>query len=282
MKKKIIFISISVVLLIIFILFYIITKNKNNINNNNSSNIINTNYELQIENSTKAENIVKEDSNEINNIQNKREDEIQSNTNASTNNEDTHNTNTSLPNDIGMTVNGVPKTFNQDIMAKANIAYLLGCDNITDSTNLEEYIDNNITNNGIFISERTIYQKTDNPYDYIKPRSLIMQDMLSSINLKYNIDKSNYLIDNHSNGELEKKLNKLISGNKKIIIGFVAGYYTYINDTEYGLQLGGGFIGSSYVSFKPYNNIYAYIFDENSANLDDFYEMMKEISNLAD
>lgn len=281
MKKKFIFISISVVILLtIFILFYIITDNKNNINNNNFSNIIDTNYELQIENLTKDENIVKEDTNEVNNIQNKKEDEIQANINESKNDENTNNT--SLPNDIGLTVNGVPKTFNQDIMAKANIAYLLGCENITDTTDLEEYIYNHIPNNGIFISERTLYPPTGNPYEHTKERATIMKEMLSYIHLKYDIDKNNYLLGNEGNGQLEQQLNKLIYGNKKIIIGFVAEYYTYINDSEYGLQLGGGFGNSSYVSFKPYNEIYAYIFDENSSDIDSFYTMIEEISNLAE
>lgn len=229
--------------------------------------IVKANRSQQIEEEVKTNT-----TNEPDNVQNTIENELKTD----------NNVRSSLPSDEGLTVKGVPKTFNQDIMAQANIAYLLGCEDITDSTNLEEYINNHIPNNGILISERTIYQKTDNPYDFIKERKEIMIEMLSSINLTYNIDKNNYLINNQGNGELEQKINKLISGDKKIIIGFVAGYYTYINNTEYGLQLGGGFTNSSYVSFKPYNNIYAYIFDENSANIDDFYNMIEEISKLDD
>ena len=97
-----------------------------------------------------------------------------------------------------------------------------------------------------------------------------------------NINEKNYLVEGSSSDELEKKINKVIVGDKKVIIGLVADYYTYINDTDYGLQLGGGFVDSSYVSFKPYNNIYAYIFDENSDDTDSFYDMMEEISKLAD
>ena len=186
----------------------------------------------------------------------------------------------SLPNDVGLTVNGVPKTFNQDIMAKANIAYLLGCENITDSTHLDEY--SHISNNGIFISNQTVYQKTDNPYDFVPERRDVMAKMLASINLQNTINGKNYLVEGSSTDELEKKINKVIVGDKKVIIGLVADYYTYINDTDYGFQLGGGFADSSYVSFKPYNNIYAYIFDENSDDTDSFYDMMEEISKLAD
>ena len=71
------------------------------------------------------------------------------------------------------------------------------------------------------------------------------------------------LLNNNNNEELQQKLNTIISGSKKIIIGFLPEYYTYIDDSEYGLQLGGGYMNSSYISLKPYNNIYAYIFDEN-------------------
>lgn len=39
-------------------------------------------------------------------------------------------------------------------------------------------------------------------------------------------------------------------------------------------------MNSSYISLKPYNNIYAYIFDENSVNTDDFFSMIEEISQI--
>jgi len=107
-----------------------------------------------------------------------------------------------------------------------------------------------------------------------------MQEMLSSIDLKYNINENNYLLNNNNNEELQQKLNTIISGSKKIIIGFLQEYYTYIDDSEYGLQLGGGYMNSSYISLKPYNNIYAYIFDENSVNTDDFFSMIEEISQI--
>ena len=35
-----------------------------------------------------------------------------------------------LPSDTGLTVSGVSKKFNQDIISQVNIAYLLGCENI--------------------------------------------------------------------------------------------------------------------------------------------------------
>ncbi len=274
MKKKII-ILISIILLVIFIVIGIIIKDKSNIDNietnNNTTN--NNNINLESKEQFQNESAADIESSEANNIQNEDESKFES--------EDT-DTKSSLPSDVGLTINGVHKTFNQDIMSQANIAYLLGCDNITDTTDLESYIANHMPNNGIFISERTAYQKTDNPYEYIKERRTMMQEMLSSLSLTYNIDKNNYLLNNQGTTELEQKLNKLISGDKKIIIGFVAEYYTYINDSEYGLQLGGGFMNSSYVSFKPYNNIYAYIFDENSADINDFYNMVEEISELVD
>lgn len=276
MKKRIIII-LCIVLIIFFILISIIIKNKNTntskTNDIESTNTINLENKIQLENASDYEKNVSENTDITNNIQNEDESKIES--------EDT-DIKSSLPSDVGLTINGVHKTFNQDIMSQANIAYLLGCDNITDTSDLELYIANHIPNNGIFISEKTVYQKTNNPYDYIKERKTIMKENLSEINLIYDIDKNNYLIDNHGNGELEQKLNKLISGDKKIIIGFVAEYYTYINDSKYGLQLGGGFMNSSYVSFKPYNNIYTYIFDENSSNMDDFHNMIEEISRLAD
>ena len=254
MKKVIL--SIVIVVIIVFALLFL-TKSINNTdiaNTANNADVLIILYEMRTDNAHKI-----------------HKDEHQVNTEKS-----------SLPNDVGLTVNGVPKTFNQDIMAKANIAYLLGCENITVSTDLEKYINSHISNNGIFISNQTVYQKTDNPYDFVLERRDAMAKMLASINLQNNINEKNYLVEGSSTDELEKKINKVIVGDKKVIIGLVADYYTYINDTDYGLQLGGGFVDSSYVSFKPYNNIYAYIFDENSDDTDSFYDMMKEISKLAD
>lgn len=253
-----IILSLSIIIMIVFTLAcFIKDTSKNNFNNVNYVNDVN---DVQLINKVETDdnNIISQKNNLMNTEK------------------------SSLPNDVGLTVNGVPKTFNQDIMAKANIAYLLGCENITDSTDLDEYINSHISNNGIFISNQTVYQKTDNPYDFVPERRDVMAKMLASINLQNNINEKNYLVEGSSSDELEKKINKVIVGDKKVIIGLVADYYTYINDTDYGLQLGGGFVDSSYVSFKPYNNIYAYIFDENSDDTDSFYDMMEEISKLAD
>lgn len=279
MKKKKIIILIIVVL-IIFILTGIIIQIKNSLSNvKNDNNLINSeDNEEQITN----DYIISSNNSTIENTQNIIENKIQNQEITRSNTDIESNTKVnSLPNDSGLTINGVEKKFNQDIMAQANIAYLLGCDEILNTTDFEKYINNHLPNNGIWISERTTYKKTDNPYDYIKERKHIMQEMLSSIDLKYNINENNYLINNNNNNEeLQQKLNAIISGNKKIIIGFLPEYYTYIDDSEYGLQLGGGYMNSSYISLKPYNNIYAYIFDENSVNTDDFFSMIEEISQI--
>jgi hypothetical protein len=280
MKKEKKYIFVIITILIFFILICFIMKNENSINTE-VGNTVNLENKIQSQNEIEISNII-DNSDNIEEIQENDKNIETKETNEIENIEESSSKNSSLPNDEGLTVYGIPKTFNQDIMSLANIAYLIGCEDITESTDLEEYINSNIPKDGIYISKRTAYKKTDNPYEYNKPSEIMMQEMLSKINLKYNIDENNYLINNNGNGELEQKLNKIISGNKKIIIGFVADYYTYINDTEYGLQLGGAFITSSYVSFKPYNGIYAYIFDENSANIDDFYTMIEEISALAD
>ena len=79
-----------------------------------------------------------------------------------------------LPSDTGLTVSGVSKKFNQDIISQVNIAYLLGCEKITETTNFEDYINKNITKNGIFISNVSGYTKTDNPYDFIKENTVFM------------------------------------------------------------------------------------------------------------
>lgn len=184
-----------------------------------------------------------------------------------------------LPSDAGLTVSGVSKTFNQDIISQANIAYLLGCENVTETTNFEDYINKNITKNGIFISNVSGYAKTDNPYDFIKENTVVMKELLSSIGFSYDIE-NNYLVDNKSTNELESKINKVISSNKKVIIGFLPEYYVYINDIDNGLGFG-GYSNSSYVSLKPYNNIYTFIFNFNSSNKDDFFSMIEKVANLS-
>lgn len=184
-----------------------------------------------------------------------------------------------LPSDAGLTVSGVSKTFNQDIISQANIAYLLGCENVTETTNFEDYINKNITKNGIFISNVSGYAKTDNPYDFIKENTVFMKELLSSIGFSYDIE-NNYLVDNKSTNELESKINKVISSNKKVIIGFLPEYYVYINDIDNGLGFG-GYSNSSYVSLKPYNNIYTFIFNFNSSNKDDFFSMIEKVANLS-
>ena len=245
-KKKIIMITISIIIIVLLLAIVFSSNNKNQYKNNfNSNNSVENNSQIVEE----PKNIVTEDTG-------------------------------TLPSDAGLTVSGVSKTFNQDIISQANIAYLLGCENITETTNFEDYINKNITKNGIFISNVSGYTKTDNPYDFIKENTVFMKELLSAIGFSYDIE-NNYLVDNKSTSELESKINKVISSNKKVIIGFLPEYYVYINDIDNGLGFG-GYSNSSYVSLKPYNNIYTFIFDFNSSNKDDFFSMMEEIANLAD
>lgn len=244
-KKKAIMITISIIIVLLLAIVFS-SNNKNQYKNNfNSNNSVENNSQIVEE----PKNIVTEDTG-------------------------------TLPNDTGLTVSGVSKTFNQDIISQVNIAYLLGCENITETTNFEDYINKNITKNGIFISNVSGYTKTDNPYDFIKENTVFMKELLSAIGFSYDIE-NNYLVDNKSTSELESKINKVISSNKKVIIGFLPEYYVYINDIDNGLGFG-GYSNSSYVNLKPYNNIYTFIFDFNSSNKDDFFSMMEEIANLAD
>ncbi len=76
----------------------------------------------------------------------------------------------------------------------------------------------------------------------------MIKEYLKEINLNYNPDQDNYLINNLKNGQLEKKFNKVISGDKKIIIC----------------------------------SKLLYIFNENSADMKDFYSMIEETSNLVE
>ena len=185
-----------------------------------------------------------------------------------------------MPNDTGLTVDGVHKTFNQDIITKANIAYLLGCDNITENTDFDGYINQHLPKNGIYISKIVGYKEDpNNSYDFVMKSSDFMKKMCKDLNLNYEVDKNNYLKRNKKNDEICKNINKLITGNKKIIIGFLPEYYVYINDIENGLGYG-DYSSSDYVSLKPYNNIYTFIYDFNSSNVDNFYEMLKEISEI--
>ena len=235
-KKKAIMITISIIIVLLLAIVFS-SNNKNQYKNNfNTNNSVENNSQIVEE----TKNIVTEDTG-------------------------------TLPSDTGLTVSGVSKTFNQDIISQANITYLLGCENITETTNFEDYINKNITKNGIFISNVSGYTKTDNPYDFIKENTVFMKELLSAIGFSYN----------KSTSELESKINKVISSNKKVIIGFLPEYYVYINDIDNGLGFG-GYSNSSYVSLKPYNNIYTFIFDFNSSNKDDFFSMMEEIANLAD
>ena len=271
-KKKIIMINISITVIIVLLLaigFTSSNKNQNNFNNNTS---VDNNIENEIIANNDNKTIQDTNTNEKNVENNSQIVEEQKNTVS-------ENTGT-LPSDAGLTVSGVSKTFNQDIISQVNIAYLLGCENITETTNFEDYINKNITKNGIFISNVSGYAKTDNPYDFIKENTVFMKELLSAIGFSYDIE-NNYLVDNKSTSELESKINKVISGNKKVIIGFLPEYYVYINDMDNGLGFG-GYSNSSYISLKPYNNIYTFIFDFNSSNKDDFFSMMEEIANLAD
>ena len=56
-------------------------------------------------------------------------------------------------------------------------------ENITEETDFEKYINEHMPNNGIYISEVYVYKKTDNPYDFLKPRKDIMLDNLKAINI---------------------------------------------------------------------------------------------------
>ena len=270
-KKKIIMINISITVIIVLLLaigFTSSNKNQNNFNNNTS---VDNNIENEIIANNDNKTIQDTNTNEKNVENNSQIVEEQKNTVS-------ENTGT-LPSDAGLTVSGVSKTFNQDIISQVNIAYLLGCENITETTNFEDYINKNITKNGIFISNVSGYAKTDNPYDFIKENTVFMKELLSSIGFSYDIE-NNYLVDNKSTNELESKINKVISSNKKVIIGFLPEYYVYINDIDNGLGFG-GYSNSSYVSLKPYNNIYTFIFNFNSSNKDDFFSMIEKVANLS-
>lgn len=272
-KKKIIMITISIIIIVLLLAISFTGNNKSQDKNNfNSNNSVDNNIENEI--------IANDDSKTIEDT-NTNEKNVENNSQIveEPKNIVTEDTGT-LPSDAGLTVSGVSRTFNQDIISQANIAYLLGCENITETTNFEDYINKNITKNGIFISNVSGYTKTDNPYDFIKENTVFMKELLSAIGFSYDIE-NNYLVDNKSTSELESKINKVISGNKKVIIGFLPEYYVYINDMDNGLGFG-GYSNSSYISLKPYDNIYTFIFDFNSSNKDDFFSMMEEIANLAD
>ena len=271
-NKEIIIFTLIIIVLILLIVVVSFTNRKKeqekNLFINNNNNVNNIGNEITINN----ENNTIEDTNEKN---------VENNFQTLKKQKDTCTENVStLPSDAGLTVSGEPKTFNQDIISQANIAYLLGCENITDKTNFAEYINKNITKDGIFISKVTGYPKTDDPYDFIKENAVFMKELLLEINLSYNID-NNYLVSNKSSSNLESKINKVISSDKKIIVGFLPEYYLYINDIDNGLA-SGGYSNSSYVSLKPYNNIYTFIFDSNAGTIDGFFNMMEDIAKLAD
>ena len=80
-----------------------------------------------------------------------------------------------LPSDTGLTVSGVSKKFNQDIISQVNIAYLLGCENITETTNFEDYINKNIFYlqllGSIMLLLFGIYTFRSNPVQSIRPAS---------------------------------------------------------------------------------------------------------------
>lgn len=272
MKRKIIITFMIIIFIVVLLITFMINFQKSNKTNADISNNEQLKENVELENNiTSMENSTLDEKNIIDDSNNSLPN-TQINTNDTSMN--------SLPNDVGLTINGVHKTYNQDIISQANIAYMLGCENISDTTNFEDYISKNSPKNGIYISKVTGYKKT-NPYDFVRENTDTMKEKLSKINMTYDIDKNNYLVNNNGTSELEQKLNKLILGDKKIIIGFVPEYYVYINDVENGLGFG-GFSNSSYVSLKPYNNIYTFIFDFNSENTDEFYQMLEEIAKLAE
>lgn len=291
-KKTLIIISLVIVIAIIFILI----KNKqnraeykdiNNKVNNIGTEFVNENNLQKISPDTMIEN----NNYSGNNINNVTADNIIMKKNEKDNNKESLPDNTivkkekinknSLPDDTGLTFKGVSKTYNQDIMSQANIAYLLGYTDFDNTNNLKKYIEKHTPKSGIFISKVTGYDKTDNPYDFVMDRSELMKKMLSNINMKYNINKQNYLeINKNEISELDKKINKIISSDKKIIIAFVPAYYIYINDTEMGLVLSE--MQEPYISLKPYNNIYTYICNPDQARDEDFLNMIEEISQILD
>ncbi len=279
MKKKVLILSIFIIFIVGIITIKSLIKTNNNYTNDNkvedTADVIDTNNETFFDSNIIEDNVIINNTNIIkeqdNNLVNDDNKDIENSNSA---NSEKNN----LPYDEGLVIKGENKEINQDLTTVANIAYLLGCENIDPSTDFEKYIADNELKNGIYISRITGYKK-QNPYDFVKESSAIMKDMLSSINFNYNIDKNNYLISNNGNNDLEKKINKLINSNKKIIIGFVPEYYIHVNETENEIMTA-GFIQSSYVKLKEYKDIYVFLFDFNSSNNDDFLSMVEEITNI--
>lgn len=163
-------------------------------------------------------------------------------------------------------------------MAQANIAFLLGKEIQKEETDFSEYIEVHMPKNGIFISSVSAYEK-ESEYDFVMKASEIMKRNLNDINMTYQVDKENYLIANgNSKNELSANINKVINGDKKVIIGFLPYFYTHINDTNQGTQLWE--MMNPYISLKPYNNIHVYICNPNEATPEDFMNMIEEIANI--
>lgn len=184
-----------------------------------------------------------------------------------------------LLSDEGMTIGGVPATYDYDITSQANIAYLLGCEDISETTDFEKYISENFINDGVYTSSVTGYPVSDNPYDFIKTASDIVKESLMSVDLDYDV-KDNYLIDNHQTDELSARINKIINGDKKIIIGVLPAYYVYINHEDGGLAMGGNFTNTDYVFLKPYNDIYTFIINTNHFSNEDFIEIFENMYQI--
>ena len=192
-KKKIIMITISIIIIVLLLAISFTGSNKSQDKNNfNSNNSVDNNIENEI--------IANDDSKTIEDT-NTNEKNVENNSPIveETKNIVTEDTGT-LPSDAGLTVSGVSKTFNQDIISQANIAYLLGCENILETTNFEDYINKNITKNGIFISNVSGYTKTDNPYDFIKENTVFMKELLSAIGFSYDIENNYYPIATKADG----------------------------------------------------------------------------------
>jgi len=283
-KKIIISIIVTIIIITVLLILFIVLNDKketSEVNVNMDKNIVAVN---NIDNQSSGNSV--EDKNNINNtdITNKINNEI---SNIIANLPKNYENNSSIPDDTFLTVGGVHKTYNQDIMSEANIAFLLEKDmsNYIGKTSVDDlnkefssYINNHMPKNGILISNINAYKKISQ-YDVVTEPADGMKNYLNSINMTYQIDKNNYLIEsNNSKNDLSKDINKAINGNKKIIIGFVPYFYSYINDTEQGLRTCE--MSEPYISLKPYNNIYTFICNPNEMTSEDFMLMLKEIAKL--
>lgn len=179
-------------------------------------------------------------------------------------------------NESGITFDGNPIKYNQEISTKLNIAYMLKY-NINHDIELAEfekdmstYINKNKPKvNGLWIENQELLEG-----DPLGTDRFI--SILSQIGLECSINSNGFVQKLNSTTAISTYISEIIDCGKLVMIAFSPDYYAYIENFDNKAHMTD--TEDNFVSFEPYNNIYPYIIT-GKCEIEELEVILRQIAN---